>query len=232
MRNAAGHRGQTASSELRSIRLRFPIASLLHPSLLTALPLSPQGGDWIIQETMSNDASVAQFLPKDAPLSTFRVMTASRLGVASTGQSGKANGGGDKAAGGRGKAGRAKAEVDDPVFAFSCVFRAGRSGGLTDHNSVLFDVDVPGKKMGVGTSNMHWYQLGPQALLSTPWLNHSKYTHHPDGDIPVTGQPLPEIDAMVAVCVEAHRSLFPGVPVAGCAGILSGGQVHQKRHFD
>ena len=31
------------------------------------------------------DASVAKFLPKNAPLSTFRVMTGSRLGIATSG---------------------------------------------------------------------------------------------------------------------------------------------------
>jgi len=43
----------------------------------------------------------------------------------------------------------------------------------------------------------------------------SKFTHHPDCGAAVTGEPLPEVDKMVAVCVEAHRALFPGVPVAG-----------------
>lgn len=150
------------------------------------------GGDWLIQETMANADAVAQFLPGEAPLSTFRVMTGSRLGMES-----------------------ASGSDDDDIFAFSCVFRAGRAGGSTDHNSVLFDVDVPGKKMGVGTSNMHWYQLGPHKVASTPWLNNSRCTHHPDGNIPVTEKPIPEIDDMVKVCVDAHRALFPGVPIAG-----------------
>ena len=84
-------------------------------------------------------SSVAKFLPKNAPLSTFRVMTGSKLGMASSGA--KRN------------------KSDPPIFAFSCVFRAGRQNSLTDHDSILFDVDVPNKKMGVGTVNMHWYQV-------------------------------------------------------------------------
>jgi hypothetical protein len=128
------------------------------------------GGDWIIQEVMRNHASVAQFLPKDAPLSTFRVMTGSRLGMKTAGSGGSSSGGG-RNGGANGKGGKGK---DADIFAFSCVFRAGRSGGLTDHNSVLFDVDVPNQKLGVGTSNMHWYQLGPQAIANTPWLNHNR----------------------------------------------------------
>jgi len=155
------------------------------------------GGDWIIQEVMRNHASVGQFLPKDAPLSTFRIMTGSRLGMKpaaggdsrnnSSSASASINGGatngkskkGAKKNSGKGgdtssNSGGSGGGDDDDIFAFSCVFRAGRSGGLTDHNSVLFDVDVPSKQLGVGTSNMHWYQLGPQAVTSTPWLNHNR----------------------------------------------------------
>jgi len=163
---------------------------------------------------MGNDPSVARFLPPNAPLSTFRVMTASRLGIATTGAAGRA--GGKEASGGKsgGKAGMG-ASKRDPVFAFSCVFRAGRAGAQTDHSSVLFDVDVPKNKMNVGTSNMHWYQLGLRNALTTPWLNNFRFTHHPDGNIPVSGAEVPEIDAMMATCVEAHRTLFPGVPIAG-----------------
>ena len=87
----------------------------------------------------------------------------------------------------------------DPVFAFSCVFRAGRAGASTDHNSILFDVDQQKRCMGVGTSNMHWYQLGFPKALATPWLNNSRFTHHPDGHIPVTGKAIPELDSMLKV---------------------------------
>jgi hypothetical protein len=113
------------------------------------------GGDWIIQKTMSNDATVKKFLPKNAPLSTFRVMTGSRLGIASTGrnptqsqpsaaaatataQSVK-SGKGDKKGSSSSPSSTTDNNSNDPVFAFSCVFRAGRAGGLTDHNSILFD---------------------------------------------------------------------------------------------
>jgi hypothetical protein len=35
------------------------------------------GGDWIIQEALQNDLSIARLLPIDPPLSTFRVITIS-----------------------------------------------------------------------------------------------------------------------------------------------------------
>jgi hypothetical protein len=204
------------------------------------------------KKVMSNADAVAQFLPPGAPLSTFRVMTGSRLGIPSTGSTGRAatrqqqstssnggdsgvgltaagkkakkskkggaddeneNGGGGGGGGGTtgttdstgGSSGSGSGGGDPGVFAFSCVFRAGRAGGLTDHDSVLFDVDQQGKKMGVGTSNMHWYQLGPGKALTTPWLNNNKFTHHPDGQIPVMDQPIVELDKMLKVRSRSER---------------------------
>lgn len=37
------------------------------------------GGNWIIQERLDNDAFVSSLLPENAPLSTLRVISASRL---------------------------------------------------------------------------------------------------------------------------------------------------------
>lgn len=37
-----------------------------------------EGGDWIIQERLDNDAFVSSLLPENAPLSTMRVISASR----------------------------------------------------------------------------------------------------------------------------------------------------------
>lgn len=37
-----------------------------------------EGGDWIIQERLENDAFVSSLLPENAPLSTMRVISASR----------------------------------------------------------------------------------------------------------------------------------------------------------
>ena len=97
-----------------------------------------EGGDWILQEVMQNEAFVAGLLPENAPLSTFRVMTASRLGLSSK---------------------------ENTIEAISCVFRAGRKGAATDHDSILFDVDVKTGKIGRGTTNMQWYRLGLRNCL-------------------------------------------------------------------
>jgi hypothetical protein len=62
-------------------------------------------------------------------------------------------------------------------------YRLGRSGALTDHSSVLFDVGIyTGKnekgqaikgqlgEIQRGMTNAHWYKLGPMKAYSCPWL--------------------------------------------------------------
>jgi len=146
------------------------------------------GGHWIIQEKLDNDAFVASLLPENAPLSTFRIITASR-------------GGG------------LEHSSENMVNALSCVFRAGRANAKTDHSSVIFDIDTTTGVIGKGTTNNHWYQLGMKGL-SAPWTSDRTLTHHPDCDAKVTGQQVP-IEAMKHLCEEAHRILLPDVPMAG-----------------
>ncbi|KAL3816483.1 hypothetical protein ACHAXA_005839 [Cyclostephanos tholiformis] len=167
------------------------------------------GGDWIIQERIRNGTWVSDHLPGDAPLSTFRVITQCRgaLDVAN------ANGGGC---------------VVDDVTALSCVFRAGRGGAKTDHVSVLFDVDVGTGTVLGGTTNEHWYELGPsRCSLFNPfggpmWRSDDHaVTHHPDGDIPVSGHVVPDIGGMLRLVEKSHLKLCPDVPLVGWDVVLS-----------
>jgi hypothetical protein len=132
------------------------------------------GGQWIIQPKLSNAGKIAELLPGDAPLSTLRVITASRGGLR-TAASGP-------------EAPLPGAPIAADVAALSCVFRAGRSGAATDHDSILFDVNRTTGEIRKGTTNMHWYQLGPAGPLNTPWvcLDHT-ITAHPDTGTTVTG---------------------------------------------
>ena len=160
------------------------------------------GGDWIIQEVMANEDFVANLLPPGAPLSTFRVMTASRLGLPE----------------GRRGAGPA-------VAAIACVFRAGRAGAATDHDSILFDVDVATGKIGRGTTNMQWYKLGPQHAApfgSVRWAPPADTLNHPDTGKPVTGAQIPGFeDRVLELARDAHEKLLPRVPLAGWDVVLS-----------
>jgi len=145
-------------------------------------------GHWIIQEKLDNDDFVGSMLPENAPLSTFRVITASR-------------GGG------------LEHSMDNMVTALSCVFRAGRANAKTDHSSIIFDIDTRTGVVGKGTTNSHWYQLGMKGLF-TEWTSEKTMTHHPDCGAEVTGRRVP-IEAMKLLCEEAHQKLLPDVPMCG-----------------
>jgi len=158
------------------------------------------GGDWIIQEKISNSDWVSTLLPSNAPLSTFRVITQSRASIDIHGEA-----------------------QPNQVTALSCVFRAGRQGAATDHDSILFDVDVRSGLIQGGTTNAHWYRLGLHQILPgrCPWRSHHNYRSHPDGDIAVTGNYVPDIRSMLALVEDSHYKMCPDVPFAGWDVVLS-----------
>lgn len=158
------------------------------------------GGDWIIQETISNSKWLSNLLPPSAPLSTFRVITQSRSSI-----------------------NLEKLPKLEDVTALSCVFRAGRAGAATDHDSILFDVDVKTGLIRGGTTNAHWYRLGLHEILPgrCPWRSHHDYKLHPDGDIPVTGHSVPDLKSILALVEESHFKMCPDVPLAGWDVVLS-----------
>ncbi|KAL7474757.1 hypothetical protein ACHAW6_000712, partial [Cyclotella cf. meneghiniana] len=164
------------------------------------------GGDWIIQERIENGEWVAKHLPPNAPLSTFRVITASR-GALDVERANDANG----------------CSPED-IKALSCVFRAGRADAATDHDAVMFDVDVSTGKILGGTTNAHWYRLGLWNVLPGKCVWRSRdheITHHPDGKISVTGEVVPDIRGMLRLVEESHRKMCPDVPLVGWDVVLS-----------
>lgn len=145
------------------------------------------GGDWIVQPALSNDAFLTSILPEGAPLSTFRVITASRGGL--PGESG--------------------------VKVLSCVLRAGRTNAMTDHSCVMFNVDVRTGVIGTGLANSHWYQVGLRRALSCRWSPPPPFSSHPDNGKVYTGLEIPDFQQHVQACVEAHEKLCPAVPLSG-----------------
>jgi Sugar-transfer associated ATP-grasp len=106
--------------------------------------------------------------------------------------------------------------------ALSCVFRAGRAGAATDHDSILFDVDVETGLIRGGTTNAHWYKLGLGAMWTCPWRSRDdEYRAHPDGNIPVSGNYVPDIQNMLHLAERAHYDMCPLVPMAGWDVVLS-----------
>mmetsp|Transcript_9144 Transcript_9144/g.13268 ORF Transcript_9144/g.13268 Transcript_9144/m.13268 type:complete len:446 (+) Transcript_9144:117-1454(+) len=158
------------------------------------------GGDWIIQERIDNSEWVSSLLPDNAPLSTFRVITQSRAALDLS----------------------KEPKVED-ITALSCVFRAGRAGAATDHDSILFDVDPKTGDIKKGTTNAHWYRLGLHEALPgrCPWRSTHHTTHHPDGNIAVTGDKVPDIKGLLHLVETSHLKLCPDVPLVGWDVVLS-----------
>eukprot|EP01051_Picozoa_sp_SAG22_P014964 SAG22_NODE_1892_length_3371_cov_2.789120_1_plen_559_part_00 len=163
---------------------------------------APAGGDWLIQEFLENDEFVSSLLPEDAPLSTFRVVSQSRAGMPARFQNQSK---------GKGKG----ADKQEQVTALSCVFRAGREGAITDHVSVLYDVDMSTGIIGKGTTNQHWYQLGLDKPLTTAWNNEETTDVHPDTGRAVTGTKVDRLAEMLNLVEEAHAKMCPNVPLVG-----------------
>jgi len=158
------------------------------------------GGDWIIQERIHNSEWVSSVLPSDAPLSTFRVITSSRASINLL----------------------EKPRASD-IRALSCVFRAGRAGAATDHDSILFDIDPKTGILQKGTTNAHWYRLGLHEVLPgrCPWRSTHVTTHHPDGQIEVTGKVVPDMKGILALVENSHLKMCPDVPLVGWDVVLS-----------
>uniref|UniRef100_M4BKI2 Alpha-L-glutamate ligase-related protein ATP-grasp domain-containing protein n=1 Tax=Hyaloperonospora arabidopsidis (strain Emoy2) TaxID=559515 RepID=M4BKI2_HYAAE len=152
------------------------------------------GGDYIIQEKLDNSPFLKKLLPDVSPLSTFRIITASRHGL-----------------------GEAEALKDggNGVKSLSCVFRAGLAGAATDHKSIMFDVDMESGKILKGSTTTHWYRVGPHHMFRGNLSVGHDITSHPDTGVPITGNVIEEIKEMKQLAEEAHYKLMKDVPLCG-----------------
>ena len=201
------------------------------------------GGEWIIQERLTNSEWLNKLLPPNPPLSTMRVITASTMGMTEKGRSflnysevnkeistddiaitetwkdtGKVLSEETKEASlglGLGLFGESSSRIN-PIRALSGVLRLGRAGAATDHSSVLFDVDLATGIIKEGNSNAHWYKLGAKSIFECPWLPQGTCEIHPDAPHPqVSGKIIPNIDEVIKIVVDAHTKMMPEVPLVG-----------------
>lgn len=201
------------------------------------------GGDWIIQEKLTNADWLNKLLPPNPPLSTMRVITASTLGMTEKGRSFLSMSevhkeistediaitetwkDSNKLLGDEGKfdglglgifSDNIDSHQNKPIRALSGVLRLGRAGAATDHSSVLFDVDLATGLIKDGKSNAHWYKLGIRNIFDCPWLPQGACEIHPDAPHPqVSGKIIPNIQDVLKVCVDSHSKMMPEVPLVG-----------------
>jgi hypothetical protein len=157
------------------------------------------GGDWVIQERLSNAPWLSDLLPRVSPLSTMRVITCSSWAYRDDGTTPTGNNTLDDSSISAGSA-----EPSRYVRALTAVLRLGREGASTDHSSVLFDVDKTTGQIKTGLTNAHWYKLGPKNVLSCPWLAPSSVIdRHPDPPrAVVVGKFVPGIKDALDLCVK------------------------------
>mmetsp|Transcript_12491 Transcript_12491/g.26780 ORF Transcript_12491/g.26780 Transcript_12491/m.26780 type:complete len:403 (+) Transcript_12491:267-1475(+) len=103
---------------------------------------------------------------------------------------------------------------ENKVIPLSCVWRAGRSGAITDHSAILFDVDVQKGVFKKGVTNQHWYQLGLTKIFKTNWTTEHNFTKHPDTGKMITGEKV-DAAAITAFAKKAHEVMMPRVPIIG-----------------
>jgi hypothetical protein len=171
---------------------------------------SNTNGDWIIQERLYNSEWVSSLLPNHAPLSTFRVITCSRGATMNQNDNNNSN--------------NSNNVTMNDIIPLSCVFRAGRDHAKTDHDAIFFNVDIHTGMIGGGTTNKHWYQLGLyNGIICTKWRTYEtdRTNVHPDGNIPIYGNIVPNIQSMIQLVQNAHYTLCPHVPFCGWDVVLS-----------
>ena len=156
-----------------------------------------EGGQWIIQEKLSNGPFLSSMLPStNPPLSTFRIISSSKGGL---------------------HVGHCKR---DDIKALSCVWRAGRENAATDHTAILYNVHPTTGEILKGTLNTHWYHQNAASRTTT--LSTHSFTHHPDTNRKITGQVVPDIAEIMSFVEEAHLKLIPHVPLCGWDVALCG----------
>lgn len=176
-------------------------------------------GDWIIQEKLKNAPWLDTLLPGNAPLSTMRVITTSSytlseeypvkkeesllsqsslriqeedaMDEAKLNLTPPATTSPTQQASSQQQA----EDVQRYIRAESAVLRLGRQNALTDHSSILFDVNMQTGIIQPGCSNSHWYQLGVEKALQTSWLpSVTGVKQHLDSPFPiVSGKMVPEM---------------------------------------
>ena len=112
------------------------------------------GGEWILQDALTNAPLLLRLLPRGTPLSTLRVVTSSRHDLRQSqppiGLKPKLKMSDFVS---KGQREQASHSIEADFSVLTAVLRAGRVGALTDHDSVCFPVDTVTGVLSEGRSN-------------------------------------------------------------------------------
>jgi len=76
-------------------------------------------------------------------------------------------------------------------------------------------VDVKTGVIQEGSTNAHWYQLGPIAPFTTNWRSTYTTTTHPDNNVKITGVTVEDMNELLQLVRMAHFIMLPDVPLVG-----------------
>jgi len=181
------------------------------------------GGEYIIQERLNNADWLQEMLPTNGPLSTMRIITSSTWLCETSHHSPAVVTSLESSIRSafllnqnHALSTEEQREREKYISPLSATLRLGRAQATTDHNSVLFDVDLATGTVGPGLSNMHWYQVGVRRAMCCPWLPPENVTAHPDPPgAAISGVIIPDMKEAIDIVCRAHYAMMPAVPIAG-----------------
>ena len=96
----------------------------------------------------------------------------------------------------------------DCYYTLSAVFRAGINNSITDHNSILYNINIDTGEIEDGVSNNYWYKIGFKNIFDKTVFKNRRYDKIKD-------QVINNIQEIKIICEIAHKEIIPDIPIAG-----------------
>ena len=88
------------------------------------------------------------------------------------------------------------------------IFRAGLKESTTDHNSILFNIDIDNGCILFGKCINNWYK---NRNMFTDFV----FVKHPQHTEKITGKIIPEWNIIKNLVLDAHYKISPSIPIIG-----------------
>lgn len=100
-----------------------------------------------------------------------------------------------------------KTQHNKPSVLSGCL-RPGMNNAITDHDSILFSININNGVLETGCINKEWYN---KYYNNT----HIIYNKHPQHTKKITGLTIPDFNKIKNICINAHSTLLDEIPIAG-----------------